>query len=762
MKQLFNLVTILVMSVTFLLPHQAQAQVQSFSFKDNTFPYQMNIGKGTVSQTVSNAYLEIGPGNSATKGVLMPRGNKFDIVSPTQGMIIFDIPTQKFWVWANGQWEIVGNDLSGPEMARDAVGAALQNSTSINWTLDDFNDHITGDVSTTFVRNLFAASGPGGSYDPATGHFTFTGYTPQNSTSITWTTDATAGTFTGAVSSTYIRNLFSIASGSLGLSYDPATGQFTSTGGITSLQMTTPGVLYNSPVTFTNTSGAWSGALALKTQSAYTIFGNHTSVSATPTFDKLPVQSINATGSTYDGTKTLLDNGTWGNRAQSFTELDPYSILNRTTPVQTASFNINGTGAVGNKFTFGNLTTDPTGTNGGFYYNTTSNKFRGYINGAWSDLPTTGDYIQNQTASTQVAGFRIGKDANTFASISATAASMAFTTNDATLGGVSIVKPMNANNGAGLTVANGNGNAGKFEFLGGSSSGFFPVFRITMDATNNSGSIQATANSDAGTSPTLTFDARNPSNGVLATKPLFSWGSAGTTYMHMKANGNLILGGTSTASTTNQSTNERLQVNGNTFVSGDVNAGAGGTGGTFNVRLATPVQNAVVGSLTGGTMGTSNFLFRVSAIDYAGNESAAEAVGTTFSSTGTGQVTLSWPSVYGAYSYRVYTGNNTWGTTASYFPTTATTMTFTANPTGGTGPVTIPTGNNSAVVKLSSTAQSIFAQGLKVYQFLNLATSFTPTGTSDATGTTGDVARDDNFLYIKTSTGWKRATLSTF
>jgi hypothetical protein len=45
---------------------------------------------------------------------------------------------------------------------------------------------------------------------------------------------------------------------------------------------------------------------------------------------------------------------------------------------------------------------------------------------------------------------------------------------------------------------------------------------------------------------------------------------------------------------------------------------------------------------------------------------------------------------------------------------------------------------------------------------LRLRQSYTPTGTSDPNGQTGDVAWDNNCVYVKTSGGWKRATLSTF
>lgn len=38
----------------------------------------------------------------------------------------------------------------------------------------------------------------------------------------------------------------------------------------------------------------------------------------------------------------------------------------------------------------------------------------------------------------------------------------------------------------------------------------------------------------------------------------------------------------------------------------------------------------------------------------------------------------------------------------------------------------------------------------------------TPSGTSDASGSIGDVSYDDSYFYVKTSTGWKRAALTTW
>jgi hypothetical protein len=45
---------------------------------------------------------------------------------------------------------------------------------------------------------------------------------------------------------------------------------------------------------------------------------------------------------------------------------------------------------------------------------------------------------------------------------------------------------------------------------------------------------------------------------------------------------------------------------------------------------------------------------------------------------------------------------------------------------------------------------------------INFSVTVTPSGTGDTQGTTGDMRYDDNFLYLKTSVGWKRVALNTF
>lgn len=46
--------------------------------------------------------------------------------------------------------------------------------------------------------------------------------------------------------------------------------------------------------------------------------------------------------------------------------------------------------------------------------------------------------------------------------------------------------------------------------------------------------------------------------------------------------------------------------------------------------------------------------------------------------------------------------------------------------------------------------------------FVRFGSAYTPTSSADSNGSTGSFSWDDNYIYIKTSTGWKRTALSSF
>lgn len=61
----------------------------------------------------------------------------------------------------------------------------------------------------------------------------------------------------------------------------------------------------------------------------------------------------------------------------------------------------------------------------------------------------------------------------------------------------------------------------------------------------------------------------------------------------------------------------------------------------------------------------------------------------------------------------------------------------------------------------TDTNQLYVFDGIQNKRIVSEATRI-PTSSSDSIGSEGDVAYDDNYVYYKTSLGWKRAALSTF
>ena len=53
-------------------------------------------------------------------------------------------------------------------------------------------------------------------------------------------------------------------------------------------------------------------------------------------------------------------------------------------------------------------------------------------------------------------------------------------------------------------------------------------------------------------------------------------------------------------------------------------------------------------------------------------------------------------------------------------------------------------------------------KGVNGYSQFRVREKYTPTGSADANGAEGSVAWDEDYIYIKTSAGWKRSPLSTF
>jgi hypothetical protein len=91
---------------------------------------------------------------------------------------------------------------------------------------------------------------------------------------------------------------------------------------------------------------------------------------------------------------------------------------------------------------------------------------------------------------------------------------------------------------------------------------------------------------------------------------------------------------------------------------------------------------------------------------------------------------------------------------------------YTQNPGGGPaakfyqGDVIVDLGNVG--LGTDSTTAKLDVEGATGYDQLRLRTRYTPTSSGDTNGNVGDIAWDNNYVYVKTSTGWKRAFLVGF
>jgi hypothetical protein len=70
-------------------------------------------------------------------------------------------------------------------------------------------------------------------------------------------------------------------------------------------------------------------------------------------------------------------------------------------------------------------------------------------------------------------------------------------------------------------------------------------------------------------------------------------------------------------------------------------------------------------------------------------------------------------------------------------------------------------GENAVTTKADQLRLGRSSQEVSVPGRLNVARR-TPSSSADTQGTVGDITSDDNYIYVKTNAGWKRAALSTF
>jgi hypothetical protein len=71
-------------------------------------------------------------------------------------------------------------------------------------------------------------------------------------------------------------------------------------------------------------------------------------------------------------------------------------------------------------------------------------------------------------------------------------------------------------------------------------------------------------------------------------------------------------------------------------------------------------------------------------------------------------------------------------------------------------------GNGTVGIGMTVPTSQLDILGVKGYSQLRLRTPYTPTSSSDSNGNIGDISWDENYIYVKTASGWKRSTLGTF
>jgi hypothetical protein len=145
-------------------------------------------------------------------------------------------------------------------------------------------------------------------------------------------------------------------------------------------------------------------------------------------------------------------------------------------------------------------------------------------------------------------------------------------------------------------------------------------------------------------------------------------------------------------------------------------------------NLTAPVQAALATSTSGGTglAATTQYFYKVTAVDSNGNESlASNEQNVTTGAGGTNSNTVNWAAVPGASGYRVYRGTAAGaenvvyvvatGTAVSFVDTGAATQASAANqiqarPPVSQGSITIQTLNGSGTATDPATGEAVYAQ----------------------------------------------------
>jgi hypothetical protein len=178
--------------------------------------------------------------------------------------------------------------------------------------------------------------------------------------------------------------------------------------------------------------------------------------------------------------------------------------------------------------------------------------------------------------------------------------------------------------------------------------------------------------------------------------------------------------------------------------------------GQASLSATTNSNNTAIGSLAGllVSSGSGNTHIGKGAGYQSGGDVATDAT-----TTASYQTAIGYQAGGGA--------TNNYGTAIGYrskasgFGATAIGAGATASGAGSVAIGRDSNGNGATTTTNNEIAIGTSTHTVKIAGKLNVAQA-TPTSSSDIQGQVGDIATDDNYIYVKTSSGWKRSALSTW
>jgi len=321
---------------------------------------------------------------------------------------------------------------------------------------------------------------------------------------------------------------------------------------------------------------------------------------------------------------------------------------------------------------------------------------------------------------------------------------------------------------------------------------------IQIDNTNAGSGVGKVGIGTLGAMTNILATVHIKGNGsTSATNALKVDNGSNTNLLILRDDGGVIIG--YNASTTLGSYNA-IAVGASAIASGsESTAVGGGASATGNQSTAIGKQNSASGTLStvlGNNSTASNTLAMAlgSAVTASGNESLALgylttasgnmsiAIGTQSTATSTASLNLGAfshsTSLYAtSIGYNVRTTTGLQGAIVMGYGDTSSGQALSATTSNA---LHIGWDSNTPTVVIAKTANSYFngtgnlgisttsptakldISGTTGYNQFRVRTSYTPTDSTDANGNVGDFSWDDDFVYIKTSLGWRRSGLSAF